>query len=244
MPKVWIHGAGDYLFCPPRCGFPLITEPRDALRIDREKPSILRYASALNYGNRAVTLGGEGFTRIRRINGVLIKDESRNPTGSFMDRGSSVLISNVTSNEIRISFEEDFALSIATYASTVGVRVRVYVNPDTAGAYPELLRLSTMKSVNIEFREGGQDLSARYGEPPLFLDGIKTIAYELYEQVGKVEGVVLPMERGYLALAIYEGFRELRDWGFIDELPRLVLVKHRNGLLSDVANWLIEGGRS
>ncbi|WP_243674530.1 hypothetical protein [Vulcanisaeta distributa] len=48
---------------------------------------------------------------------------------------------------------------------------------------------------------------------PLFLDGVKTIAYELYEQVGEVEGVVLPMERGYLALAIYEGFRELREWG-------------------------------
>ncbi len=69
----------------PRCGFPLIAEPRGVLRIDRAKPSILRYASALNYGDKVVTLG-EGFTRIRRVNGVLIKDESRNPTGSFMDR--------------------------------------------------------------------------------------------------------------------------------------------------------------
>ncbi len=232
-------GTGYYLSCP-RCGFPLITEPRNTLKINREKPSILRYASALNYGNRAITLG-EGFTRIRRISGVLIKDESRNPTGSFMDRGSSVLISNVTNNEIRISFEGDFALSLATYASAADVRVRVYVNPDMVGDYPELLRLSIMKNVTIEFREG--DLNTRYGEP-LFLDGLKSIAYELYEQVGEVEGVVLPMERGYLALAIYEGFRELRDWGFIGDLPRLILVKHRNGLLSDVANWLIEEARA
>ncbi len=52
--------------------------------------------------------------------------------------------------------------------------------------------------------------------------------------------MVLPMERGYLALAVYEGFRELREWGFIGELPKLVLVKHRAGQMTDVGNWLVE----
>ena len=220
----------------PHCGFPLIVEPRGALRIDRDKPSILRYASALNYGPRVVSLG-EGFTRIRRVSGVLIKDESRNPTGSFMDRGSSVLISNIDS-EVRALFEEDFTLSIATYANAVGISVKVYVDPDRVGAYPELLRLSVMSNVSIEF-SGKREVNVYYGDP-LFLDGVKTIAYELYEQVGEVEGVVLPMERGYLALAIYEGFRELREWGFISELPRLILVKHRTGKVGDIGSWLIE----
>ncbi len=212
----------------------MITEARGVLRIDKDKPSILRYASALNYGPRAVTLG-EGFTRIRRVNGVMIKDESRNPTGSFMDRGSSVLISNM-SGEVRVQFEEDFTMSIATYANAAGINVRVYVDPDHVGAYTELLRLSTMGNVSIEFG-GKREVNVYYGEP-LFLDGAKTIAYELYEQIGEVEGVVLPVERGYLALAVYEGFRELRGWGFIGELPRLVLVKHRAGQVSDIANWL------
>ncbi|WP_243669536.1 pyridoxal-phosphate dependent enzyme [Vulcanisaeta sp. JCM 16161] len=153
-------GPSDGPLCP-RCGFPLITEPRGVLRIDREKPSILRYASALNYGNRVVTLG-EGFTRIRRVNGILIKDESRNPTGSFMDRGSSVLVSNAE-DEVRVLFEEDFTLSIATYANAAGVNVRVYVNPDEVGAYTELLRLSTMGNVIIEF-SGGSSITTAYGE--------------------------------------------------------------------------------
>lgn len=48
------------------------------------------------------------------------------------------------------------------------------------------------------------------------------------------------MERGYLALAVYEGFRELREWGFIGDLPRLVLVRHRAGRMTDISNWLIE----
>ncbi|MGC8607189.1 MAG: pyridoxal-phosphate dependent enzyme [Vulcanisaeta sp.] len=229
-------GPSNNSLCP-RCGFPLVMEPRSFLKIDRGKPSILRYASALNYGSRVVTLG-EGFTRIRRVNGVLIKDESRNPTGSFMDRGSSVFISNVTSDEVRVSFEEDFTLSLATYANTAGIRTRVYVNPNVPGAYPELLRLSTMRGVIIEFREGGQDLDVHYGEP-LFLEGIKTIAYELYEQVGEVGGVVLPMERGYLALAVYEGFRELLEWGFIGDLPSFILVKHRFGQVTDIGYWLV-----
>ncbi|WP_245522556.1 pyridoxal-phosphate dependent enzyme [Vulcanisaeta distributa] len=227
-------GLGNGPSCP-RCGFPLIAEPRGVLRIDREKPSILRYASALNYGDRVVTLG-EGFTRIRRVNGVLIKDESRNPTGSFMDRGSSVLISNAV-GEIRVLFEEDFTLSIATYANAAGVSAKVYVNPDRVGAYAELLRLSTMGNVTIEFG-GGHGINTFYGEP-IFLDGVKTIAYELYEQVGEVEGVVLPMERGYLALAVYEGFRELREWGFIGDLPRLILVKHRAAQMTEISDWLV-----
>ncbi|WP_054850412.1 threonine synthase [Vulcanisaeta sp. JCM 14467] len=180
-------GPGNGPLCP-RCGFPLITEPRNTLRIDRDKPSILRYASVLNYGPRVVSLG-EGFTRIRRINGVMIKDESRNPTGSFMDRGSSVLISNVK-GEVKVLFEEDFTLSIATYANAAGINVRVYVDPDRVGAYPELLRLSIMNNVSVEFGSK-REVNVYYGEP-LFLDGIKTIAYELYEQVGEIQAWCCP----------------------------------------------------
>ena len=231
------HG---YMRRCPRCGFPLITEPRGFLRIDRDKPSIWRYGSALNHGGRVVTLG-EGFTRVRRINGVLVKDESRNPTGSFMDRGSAVLVSNVVNNEVRVGFEEDFTLSIALYAGLAGINVRVYVDPDVPGAYQELLRLVTMDNVTVEFDRPGNNIDVTYGDP-LFLDGVKTIAYELYEQVGEVDGIVLPMERGYLALAIYEGFRELRDWGFIGELPRLVLAMHRRGSAGEVGEWFISAG--
>lgn len=94
-----------------------------------------------------------------------------------------------------------------------------------------------MSNVTVEFGDG-HDVNASYGEP-IFLDGVKTIAYELYEQVGEVEGVVLPMERGYLALAVYEGFRELREWGFIGDLPRLILVKHRAAQMTEISDWLV-----
>ncbi|WP_243679218.1 hypothetical protein [Vulcanisaeta distributa] len=81
-----------------------------------------------------------------------------------MDRGgSSVLISNAE-GEVRVLFEEDFTLSIATYANAAGINVRVYVNPDRVGAYTELLKLSTMGNVVIEF-SGGNGINASYGEP-------------------------------------------------------------------------------
>ncbi|MGC8542641.1 MAG: pyridoxal-phosphate dependent enzyme [Vulcanisaeta sp.] len=232
-------GSGALRQCP-RCGFPLVIESRGVLRIDRDRPSIWRYASVLNHGDRVFTLG-EGFTRLRRVGGVLIKDESRNPTGSFMDRGSSVIMSNVGSAEVRVSLEEDFTLSLATYASLAGVRVRVYVSPGVSGLYPELLRLAVMSNVTIEFRDSQGDVDVVYGEP-LFLEGVKTIAYELYEQVGEVEGVVIPMERGYLALGIYEGFRELLNWGLIGSLPKLVLARYREYPIGDIAGWLVSNG--
>lgn len=226
-------------YCP-RCGFPLITEPRDTLRIERDRPSIWRYSSVLNHGSRVMTLG-EGFTRIRKINGILIKDESRNPTGSFMDRGSAIVMSNIIGGEVRVSFEEDFTLSLATYAKVAGVNVKVYVDPRVVAAYPELLRLVMMDNVTVEFRESLANSDIHYGDL-LFLDGVKTIAYELYEQVGEVEGIVVPMERGYLALAIYEGFRELQEWGLVGDVPRFILVKYRASGTNDIANWLVSVG--
>jgi threonine synthase len=50
------------------------------------------------------------------------------------------------------------------------------------------------------------------------------------------------MERGYLALAIYEGFRELRDWGFVGELPRFVLAMHRRSSAGEIGEWFISAG--
>ncbi|WP_439959496.1 pyridoxal-phosphate dependent enzyme [Vulcanisaeta thermophila] len=234
-PRCGYEGPGNRC---PRCGFPMLLKPRGPLRIRDDVPNIWRYSSALNFGGRFVTLN-EGLTPLRRVGGVLVKDESRNPSGSFMDRGSVVFMSNYGGGGLVMNFQEDFTLSMAMYADALGINVEVYLGIDEPVEYTELLRLLTLGNVRVRFGVGDGVVS--YGDP-LILDGIKSIAYELYEQLGNFEGVVLPMERGFLSLAIYEGFRELREWGYIDGVPRFVLATHGSVVNNEVINWLVSRG--
>ncbi|MBP1448811.1 MAG: pyridoxal-phosphate dependent enzyme [Thermoproteus sp.] len=222
----------------PRCGFPLVVEPPQRFAIIKSRPNIWRYESAIGVG-QGITLG-EGMTPLKRVGDVLVKDEGNNPTGSFMDRGSAVVASVYRGAEAALSFEEDFALSAATYFSARGIRTSVYLRPESLN-YAEFLELLRLKLVSVRFGDLERP-DVEYGDP-YFLAGVKTIAYELYERARGPDAVVAPMERGYLGLALYEGFRELEEWGLMPR-PKLVLVKYRGAEEGDVAKWLAGQGAS
>lgn len=232
-PRCGYRGGGRSC---PRCGFPLLPEPPRRLEVDKSEPTLWRYSSAIGV-RKGVSLG-EGLTPLKRIDGVLVKDESRNPTGSFMDRGSAVLASAYEGEKASLGFLEDFTLSIATYLSAKGVKVDVYIDP-AAAAYGEFILLASLPRVDVHFGEGAMS-DVAYGDP-LFLAGVKTIAYELYEQLGEVEAVAMPLERGFLALAIYQGFRDLEEWG-LAQMPELLLAAHKGASASDIAYWLASRG--
>ncbi|MFP3198428.1 MAG: pyridoxal-phosphate dependent enzyme [Thermoproteus sp.] len=220
----------------PACGFPLVLEPPGRLKIEVREPSMWRYSSAIGVA-KGVSLG-EGMTPMRSVGGVLVKDESRNPTGSFMDRGSAVLASAYPGDRAALPFMEDFTVSIATYLSAKGVSVEAHVDPAEA-TYADFILLAASPSVSIRFgRAGPFDLE--YGDP-YFLAGVKTIAYEIFESARRIDSVAVPLERGLLALAVHQGFRELEEWGLM-EAPRLILATHRGAVSSDIALWLREKG--
>lgn len=219
----------------PRCGFPLIPEPQGRFRIVEGEPTIWRYGPTLGV-SKGVTLG-EGMTPLRKIGGVAIKDESRNPTGSIMDRGSAVLASVYQGARAAVAFSEDFTLSIATYFSARGITVEVYMDPTSAN-YADFILLASLPNVEIRFGVAPK-VDVEYGEP-YFLAGIKTLAYELFEGARKMEAVAVPLEKGYIALAIYQAFRELEEEGYT--APRLLLAKYREASVSEIARWLIDKG--
>ncbi|MEZ0248655.1 MAG: pyridoxal-5'-phosphate-dependent protein subunit beta [Thermoproteus sp.] len=220
----------------PRCGFPLIPEPPRRLEVDRSEPNIWRYSSTFGV-RRGISLG-EGLTPLKKVGGVLVKDESKNPTGSIMDRGSAVLASVYDRDRAVLNFQEDFAVSIATYLSARGVAVDIYVDP-TAAAYADFLSLALLPSVDIRFGNA-QRPDLEYGEP-YFLAGVKTLAYELHEGARRLEAVAFPLERGILALALYEGFKDLEEWGLAPR-PQLLLARHKGAPPSEIALWLAGRG--
>jgi threonine synthase len=63
---------------------------------------------------------------------------------------------------------------------------------------------------------------AASGWNPYFMEGLKTIAFELYEQMNVPDAIVVPTGSGGLLTGIYKGFVELKELGVIDKLPKMV----------------------
>jgi threonine synthase len=187
---------------------------------------------------------GEGQTPLvsDRINGLEIfyKLESLNPTGSYKDRASSVLISFLRSRGVTSAVEDssgNAGVSFSAYAARAGIHAKVYVPESTSGpkrrqieAYgAELIQVSGPRSAAAEAVKCEADAGAVYASHaymPFGLAGIATISYELFEQLGQVPGtVVAPAGHGSLVLGILRGFRSLRGAGLTKRMPVLIAIQ-------------------
>ena len=186
-------------------------------KVEEKEASIWRYRGMLPI-DKGVSLG-EGITPVRRVMGVQVKDETRNPTGSYADRGSTVLTSVLRPSEVNLIFERDLTLSISEYLRASGSRVRVSVDPEDVDLI-ELLYLANT-GADITFDKIRPSFSYHN---PLMLEGFKTLAYELYEQLNP-KGVVLPAETGFLGYSVVRGFQELEELGLISS-PQVILAAH------------------
>ncbi|MEM0439275.1 MAG: pyridoxal-phosphate dependent enzyme [Sulfolobales archaeon] len=200
----------------PSCGAPLEVLISRRWGIVRSVPSMWRYETMLPRSGGIVTLG-EGLTPVRRVGGVLIKDETRNPTRSYVDRGSSVLASNIYIDRAIISYSPDLSISLATYLARKGIDLTVSVNGPVSSS-SEIIEISRL-GVRIVF---GDLVPNIYYEDPYMIEGFKTISYEIYEQLGHVKRVCIPAEEGVLAYSIARGFRTLEELGIAQEPPEIV----------------------
>jgi len=234
----------------PDCGglYDYVTWPIfDSSKVDPLAPRMWRYAHTfgLPEGAHRITLG-EGSTPLVWSRAfdleVAFKLEYMNPTGSFKDRGSAVMMSFLRSRNIRTAAEDssgNAGASFAAYASSVGLRAKVFV-PDYAsgpkrsqiGAYgAEVIPISGPRSnaaqAVLEAAKKGE-VYASHAYLPFTLPGFATVAYELFQEMGKVPGtIVVPVGQGGLLLGISRGFQSLQRAGLIEHFPRLIGVQAR-----------------
>ena len=227
-------------------GSPLLVSPLPGITradIDHAVRSHWRYARALPLALAPVTLG-EGCTPLleQRIAGVelLVKPEWFNPTGSFKDRGTSVMISLLAHQRVPAILEDSSGnggASVAAYAAAAGIAAKILAPESTSGA--KLLQ-SRMHGAELELvpgprqatadeavRQSGERFYASHNWHPFFLQGTKLFAYEVWEQLGFTapDAVLMPTGAGSLALGCSIGFNELLRAGEIDRLPRLLVVQ-------------------
>jgi len=257
MPEIRCEDCGclfpeNYLIhCCENCGgyFDFADLPEfDTGAYTPELPGIWKYRSSFSLRNPelVVTLG-EGNTPFiwddPTTHEIGFKLESLNPTGSYKDRGSAVLVSQLLARNVFSSVEDssgNAGASFAAYCARGGIAARVYVPEQAAGPKrrqieeygAELVsvpgsRSQAAKAV-IEAVENG-DVYGSHAFLPFGIPGIATIAYELAEQTeGRIGTVIAPAGHGALLLGIMRGFAALVKCGILDSEPYYVGVQAEN----------------
>jgi threonine synthase len=186
----------------------------------------------------------EGFTPLEEtgFNGyrVLLKIDYLFPTGSYKDRGATVLISKMKEWGIEKVVEDssgNAGSAIAAYCTKAGIECKIYV-PHTAS--PGKLVQIQAYGATLKKVEGSRERTAEKAMEaaskipyashcwnPFFLHGTKTFAFEVWEQMDwkTPDTLVLPIGHGTLFLGAYIGFKELREAGIVKRIPRLVGVQ-------------------
>lgn len=232
------------------CGLPLrvdyaigrgdLPRPRLASRV----ASLWRYREVLPIAADEVTLA-EGWTPLVAVgDGVWIKDEARNPTGSFKARGMSAAVSAALALGARALVAPsagNAAGALAAYGAAARLPVTVAMPDDTPRGCIEECRLygatvhlvpGTIADAGRWLREHGPadavDVSTL--REPYRIEGKKTMAYELYEQLdGRLPDVIVyPTGGGTGLVGMWKAFGEMRALGWLDAdapLPRFVSVQ-------------------
>ena len=207
------------------------------------RASMWRYAEVLPAAD-PVTLG-EGFTPLlpsREFPGVRIKDEGLNPTGSFKARGLSVAVTMARAyglKKLAIPSAGNAASALACYAAAAGLEAHIFMPKDvplanrveceTYGAQVTLVDglISDCARMVAELapREGWFEVSTL--KEPFRVEGKKTMAYEVFEQLGRVpDGIIYPCGGGVGLIGMWKAFDEMQELGWIGpERPKMVAVQ-------------------
>jgi len=247
-----------YRRCPV-CSGPLIVELNfDRINITkdqfpvRDRYDIWRYGQLLPISdeNKIVSLK-EGWTPLIEskrlykkigIKHLYLKDETRNPSGSFLDRGVSVDVSIALEsgyNSLTCGSTGNLAASVAAYAARAGVRAHIYVprKIDIGKLYQIAIYGADIYLVN-NFEEALRRSEMLFLESyvvstsnPWYLEGVKTTGLEIAEQFSfeLPDYIVLAAGSGAHLVMTYKAFNELKNFDFIDEInTRFIAVQAKN----------------
>ena len=174
-----------------------------------------------------------------------LKDETRTPTGSNKDRATALVLEHALHREVpavSCASTGNVAVSLAVGAAAAGIEATIFIPPEVSGLKLNLMLLSGATVIKVrEGYEAAFDLSRRAarafgwydrntGVNPFTLEAKKTVAFEVWEQLGRrvPDVVIVPVGDGPTFSAMTKGFRELVACEAADRLPRMVGVQAEN----------------
>lgn len=245
----------------PQCSanqveFQLIPDKDFSFQIENEQPGIWRFSSFLPKFEKIISLN-EGNTPLRKATNlskekmtIYLKLEGANPTGSFLDRVSPLMVSDALTQgkkTLVCASDGNLGASISAYAASAGLKCVCVVPKSTS---PE--KKVQMTAYGAEIVDYGDTIDdslvlakkmtdqKSYQATPEFnllnIEGAKTISFEIIEQFNNYKKtnsnvkwfdyIVVPLGSGRLLYSIWKGFQEAKRVGFLqDTIPKIIGVQ-------------------
>jgi threonine synthase len=206
---------------------------------------VMKEDVSLGEGNTPLVYADKKLSDFTGLVNLYVKNETLNPTWSFKDRGSMtcMLMSKEMGEEVAATISTgNMGNSIAAYGARAGIKVLVFVPEYTP---EEKIRAMSIHGANVlkvyapdysemkkQILDMAKDLKLRIvsGNGPIRVEGYKMTAFELYEQFqGNIpDYIAVPTSACGHIRGIFKGFRELKEAGFIQNLPRMIVVQAEN----------------
>jgi threonine synthase len=228
----------------------------------RDRPSTMwRYEEMLPVAATEAVSLNEGWTPLTAcprygarigVPRLLVKDESRNPTWSFKDRLASVAVSvarRFGARVIACSSSGNAGAAAAAYAARAGLPCVALTFAGAAGAmvtqmraYGALVVATRAKGDRWTLLRRGVDELGWYPTTPYFgppvgsnaygVEGYKTLAYEVAEQLGwrAPDWCIVPVAYGDALAGMWRGFEDLARWRILTATPRMVAAEIHGSL--------------
>lgn len=229
------------------CGGDYVSDRLPGIDFDKTEsglPGIWKYRHSFFAEDTLVISMGEGDTPLILLDPeseIYGKMESQNPSGSYKDRAMSLIVSHVVSRGATKAVEDssgNAGASFAAYAARAGIQGRVFVPAATGQAKIDQIEVYGAEVVKVEGPRANAAAAvmheaengcvyASHAYLPFGIPGIATIAYEIYFQLNQqIPGTVIaPVGHGHLMRGIIDGFKAIKEYGAITELPYFVGVQ-------------------
>ncbi len=207
--------------------------------------NLWRYHEALGISDPETRVSfGEGNTPLSTVRlygrDISLKMDFLCPTGSYKDRGSTVMLSKLREWGLRHIIEDssgNAGASIAAYSAVAGIQADIYIPSSTSAGKAAQIGMYGARLIKVPgtreetalaaWQASSETFYASHNWSPYFLSGMKTVAYEIAEQRNwsTPDWIIAPSGGGSLVVGIYFGFREMFRAGLVDRMPRIVLVQ-------------------
>ncbi len=220
-------------------------------------PSVWKYNDFLPVkSKRNIVTLGEGGTPLLKANNLAkevglknlyLKDETRNPTGSFKDRSMTVGVSKALEFDVKtvaIASSGNAAASLAAYSAKAGLSCLTFVLEFASSAKVAQISLYGADVIKVRTIEEGKDPTVqmlrlvveKYGWypcpsfgpfNPYQVEGPKTISYEITEQLNwnLPDWIMIPTGSACLFTGVWKGFADFHSLGFINSTPKLAAIQ-------------------
>lgn len=186
---------------------------------------------------------GAGYTILHKcdrlaktlgLRNLYIKDDTVNPTCSFKDRPATVAVSKALefgAKAVGCASTGNLAAATAAHAAKAGLPCYVFIPADTElnkvlqaatygakivavkGTYDDANRLAAQASEEYDWALANINIR------PYYVEGSKTLAFEVCEQLGwrAPDNIIVPVASGALLCAIWRGLNQFKELGLIDD---------------------------